>query len=146
MPVRVEADVLLRRLRIGGPREGNRMASVWCPCLPEEISNPAVVKVVTDLLGNALYFSRHAIPFPRTADAETPKKHIGLYAYRHEVVKAFAGWPMSPLERTESLEQLRFLENGVRIRMVEGDASPVAVDTPEQALQASRLLAEGGMA
>lgn len=120
--------------------DGTPMASVWCPCREEEISNPAVVKVVSDLQGNALYFSRHAIPYPRTSDPEPPKKHIGLYAYRREVVQAFAGWPMSPLERTESLEQLRFLENGVRIRMVRGEASPVAVDTPEQAVEATILL------
>lgn len=116
------------------------MASVFSKCPEEEIENPAVVKVVTDLAGNALYFSRHAIPFPRNPRVDRVKKHIGIYSYRHEVLKQFAGWGPTPLESTESLEQLRFLENGVRIRMAEGKGSLVAVDTPEQAEEVRRLL------
>lgn len=118
------------------------MASVSCSCREDEIDNPAVVKVVTDLKDDALYFSRFAIPFARTEHSVLPKKHIGLYAYRREVLQSFASWVPTPLELSESLEQLRFLENGVSIRMVQGEASPVAVDTPEQAREAARLLAE----
>lgn len=119
---------------------GTPMASVWCACREEEIDNPAVVKVVTDLRDDALYFSRFAIPYPRTEHKVFPKKHIGLYAYRRDVLQSFATWSPTSLELAESLEQLRFLENGLRIRMVQGEPSPVAVDTPEQALEAGQLL------
>ena len=114
------------------------MGSVCAPCPEEEWDNPAVVKVVTALNGDALYFSRHAIPFPR--GPREVKKHLGLYAFRRDVLARFATWPMSPLESAESLEQLRFLENGVRIRMSEGQGSAMAVDTPEQAEQVRRIL------
>lgn len=116
------------------------MASVFAECPNEEVENPAVVKVVTDLAGNALYFSRHAIPYPRNSRGDRVKKHIGIYAYQHDILMQFAGWGPTPLELTESLEQLRFLENGVRIRMAEGKGSLVAVDTPEQAEEVRRLL------
>lgn len=115
------------------------MGSVCAPCPGEEWENPSVVKVVTALSGDALYFSRYAIPFPRSS--REVKKHLGLYAFRRDVLQRFATWPQSPLERVESLEQLRFLENGVRIRMSEGQGSAVAVDTPEQAEQVRKLLA-----
>lgn len=118
-----------------------QMASVYADCPDQEIDNPAVVKVVTALNGDALYFSRHAIPFPRSARAEAPKKHIGLYAYTADVLARYTTWPQSPLEKTESLEQLRFLENGVRIRMSKGTGSALAVDTPEQADQVRTILA-----
>lgn len=116
------------------------MASVFAECPESEVENPAVVKVVTDLAGNALYFSRSAIPFARNPRVDRVKKHIGIYAYRHRVLMEFAGWGPTLLEQTESLEQLRFLENGVRIRMAEGKGSLVAVDTPEQAEEVRRLL------
>jgi 3-deoxy-manno-octulosonate cytidylyltransferase (CMP-KDO synthetase) len=112
---------------------GVQMGSVFADCPPEEEQNPAVVKVVTDLKGDALYFSRHAVPFPRNPRTEPPKKHIGIYAYTRAVLQAFQAWPQSPLEKAESLEQLRFLENGVRVRMSRGVGSALAVDTPEQA-------------
>lgn len=117
-----------------------QMASVYCPCAPEEYENPAVVKVVADLSGYALYFSRYPIPFERNARVGPVKKHIGLYAYRREALLAFAEWPMSPLESAESLEQLRFMENGVRIYMSEATGTEVAVDTPEQAEQVRAIL------
>jgi 3-deoxy-manno-octulosonate cytidylyltransferase (CMP-KDO synthetase) len=121
------------------------MSSIFSICPESEIENPAVVKVVTDGNGNALYFSRHAIPYPRSPREVPVKKHVGIYAYRRDVVLQFAGWQPTPLERTESLEQLRFLENGVRIRMSEGQGSLVAVDTPEQAEEVRRLIEEGAI-
>jgi 3-deoxy-manno-octulosonate cytidylyltransferase (CMP-KDO synthetase) len=117
------------------------MGSVYAQCPEEEIDNPAVVKVVTDWENNALYFSRFAIPYPRTQRTVPVKKHVGIYAYRRQTLEQFAGWDQTPLEKAESLEQLRFLENGVKIRMSLGEASAVAVDTPEQA-EAVRLILE----
>ena len=114
------------------------MGSICAPCPEEEWDNPAVVKVVTATNGDALYFSRCSIPYPRGVRAV--KKHLGLYAFRRDVLRRFATWPVSPLERAESLEQLRFLENGVRIRMSLGEGSAVAVDTPEQAEQVRGML------
>jgi 3-deoxy-manno-octulosonate cytidylyltransferase (CMP-KDO synthetase) len=117
-----------------------QMSSVYSICDEDERENPAVVKVVTNLAGDALYFSRYAIPFARNPRVSEVKKHVGIYAYRRDAVMAFSGWSVSPLEATESLEQLRFLENGVRIRMARGPAGALAVDTPEQADEVRKIL------
>src|SRR5437588_3864294 len=109
-----------------------QMGSVYGFCSEEEHDNPAVVKVVTDIDSYALYFSRYAIPSPRAPRTRPVKKHIGLYAFRQESLLEFARWPMGLLEKAESLEQLRFMENGVRIFMAEAEGSELAVDTPEQ--------------
>ena len=97
---------------------------------PADVQNPNVVKVVRDLEGNALYFSRSAVPYLREAGAE-PLRHIGLYAYRRAFLLRFAAWPRTPLEQTESLEQLRALEHGVRIRTVVTPYESIGVDTPD---------------
>jgi 3-deoxy-manno-octulosonate cytidylyltransferase (CMP-KDO synthetase) len=115
------------------------VGSVFAPCPKEETDNPAVVKVVMRLDGSALYFSRHAIPYPR-GDRRL-FKHIGLYAYRRAALEAFVKVEPTPLERAESLEQLRFLEMGYAIQMFEGSGSALAVDTPEQAEEVRRILA-----
>ena len=120
-----------------------RMASVFSQCPETEVENPAVVKVVTDLAGNALYFSRHAIPYPRSPRTTLVKKHIGIYAYRRDVLLEYPSWVQTPLELSESLEQLRFLENGVGIRMVEGQGSIISVDTPDQADEVRKYLSFG---
>ncbi len=117
-----------------------QMGSVYSDCAEEEEANPSVVKVVTDKEGFALYFSRYAIPFPRQPRSEPVKKHVGIYAYSRQALLAFAGWPMGTLEAAESLEQLRFMENGVRIIMSAGKGSELAVDTPEQAAQVRAIL------
>lgn len=119
------------------------MASVYAPAADDELDNPAVVKVVTDRDGYALYFSRWCVPYPRSERVEPVKKHIGLYACSRNVLLRFAAWPPTPLERAEGLEQLRFLENGVRIKMEPGEGSEMAIDTPEQAEVVRRILAEG---
>lgn len=119
----------------------NQMGSVYSNCADGEVDDPSVVKVVTDLEGFALYFSRFALPFPRNCRADPVKKHVGIYAYRRGIVQAFSAWPQSPLEMAESLEQLRFMEHGVRIKMSLGAGSELAVDTPEQADQVRRILA-----
>jgi 3-deoxy-D-manno-octulosonate cytidylyltransferase len=121
------------------------MGSVYCTCSPTEYDNPATVKVVTDLTDYALYFSRHPIPFERNPRIAPVKKHIGLYAYRREPLMRFSEWGMSPLETAESLEQLRFMEHGVRIFMTEAEGTELAVDTPEQAEQVREVLRGRGV-
>jgi len=118
------------------------MSSMWEPLQADEAHNPAIVKVVTDNAGFALYFSRHAIPFVREEQHVTFKRHVGMYAYRREAVMSFSSWKRGVLEATENLEQLRFMENGVRIFMTQGESSPHGVDTPEQAEAVRKLLAE----
>ena len=105
-----------------------------------EIDNPNIVKVVLTTNGDALYFSRSRIPFPRNPPALPCHRHLGVYGYSREFLLRFVAWPPSPLERTESLEQLRALENGARLRVVlTTDESP-GVDTPEQARAVEALL------
>jgi 3-deoxy-D-manno-octulosonate cytidylyltransferase len=116
------------------------MSSVYCVCREEEVDNPDVVKLVTDRNGYALYFSRYAVPFPRNPRSEHVKKHIGIYGYRRKTLEAFRTWKPSPLESSESLEQLRFLENGVKIKMSPGASAGVSVDTPAHADEVRKLL------
>ncbi len=114
------------------------MASLMCPLPEDEENDPSVVKVVTDLQGFALYFSRAGIPYPR--HPAQAWKHIGLYAYTREFLLTFPALAPTPLEQAESLEQLRALENGYRIRMVETDFAPTSVDTPDDLERVRRIL------
>lgn len=95
------------------------------------VNNPNVVKVAVDQKMNALYFSRSPIPFPRVTDDLFYYRHIGLYGYRKETLMAFTTWPKSRLEKAESLEQLRLLEHGIKIKCVETELNSQAVDTQE---------------
>jgi 3-deoxy-D-manno-octulosonate cytidylyltransferase len=117
-----------------------QMASVYDWADTSEATSPNVVKVVTDLFNDALYFSRSSIPYDRNQTGERIKKHIGLYAYTGDLLRKFASWQPTPLEKAEGLEQLRFMENGVRIRMSLGRSGELAVDTPEQAEEVRRIL------
>jgi 3-deoxy-manno-octulosonate cytidylyltransferase (CMP-KDO synthetase) len=99
-----------------------------------EYHNPNVVKVVTDRAGNAIYFSRTPIPFVRDEQQWRPGlhfKHIGLYVYRRDFLLGYSDLPVGPLETAERLEQLRALENGFKIRVVETEYESLGVDTPE---------------
>lgn len=98
-----------------------------------DLHDPNCVKLVVDKDGFALYFSRSLVPYPRDGKTEgrTFYYHPGLYVYRREFLLTYAKLPPTPLEQTESLEQLRALENGYRIKCVETSYTPVAVDTPE---------------
>jgi 3-deoxy-manno-octulosonate cytidylyltransferase (CMP-KDO synthetase) len=110
-----------------------------------ELYAPQIVKVVVDREGYALYFTRAAVPF-MLPDREHPPlwRHVGLYAYRRSMLKTLANLPQTPLEKAEGLEQLRALENGIRIRTVETTADTIGVDTPED-LERVRRLVEGGV-
>ena len=108
------------------------MATVKTPMPKEEYNNPAAVKVTTDNSGNALYFSRSLIPYPRVEHEQYKVyKHIGIYAYRRDFLLTFASLPPTPLERAESLEQLRALEYGYKIKVIETDTPSFGVDTPQ---------------
>ena len=116
----------------------------------EAVQNPNSPKIVCDQRGFALYFSRSVIPFVRGKEtAEWLKhypylKHLGLYAYRREVLREVTQLPQSPLEQAESLEQLRWLENGYRIRVGLTDVETVGIDTPEDLTRAEAFLAARG--
>ncbi len=106
---------------------------------PSDLANPNVVKVITDLSGNAIYFSRSPIPYLRAA--RPPQyKHIGLYVYRRDFLLGYSLMPVGPLEQAESLEQLRALENGHRIRVVETQYESLGVDTPEDLERVSKVV------
>ena len=112
----------------------------------EAVDNPNSPKIVTDVDGYALYFSRSAIPFVRGTEhgqwlTQFPfVKHIGLYAYRREVLAEITQLPQSPLELAESLEQLRWLQNGYRIRVGLTDVETIGIDTPEDLARAEKAL------
>jgi 3-deoxy-manno-octulosonate cytidylyltransferase (CMP-KDO synthetase) len=110
---------------------------------PSQISNPNVVKVVTDRAGRAIYFSRSPIPHVREDFGGTVSltryKHIGLYIYRRDFLLGYPDLPVGPLEQAERLEQLRALENGHTIRVVETEYESLGVDTPADLERVSRL-------
>ena len=108
---------------------------------PGEIHNSNVVKVVTNLLDDAIYFSRCPIPYGRDSAGEAPVyfKHIGLYVYRREFLLKYPDLTIGPLEQAERLEQLRALENGYRIRVVETEYESLGVDTPEDLERVNQL-------
>jgi 3-deoxy-manno-octulosonate cytidylyltransferase (CMP-KDO synthetase) len=113
---------------------------------PADIMDPNVVKTVLDFDGNGLYFSRAPIPWVRDRGGPVHArhlKHLGLYAYRREALLEFATFPQGDLERVEQLEQLRWLENGYRIRVVETEHDSVGVDVPEDVARVEQMLGRG---
>ncbi len=113
------------------------------PSAAEDIDNPNAVKVVTALDGRALYFSRATIPFDRDRAGQVGYfKHLGFYAYRKPALDAFCSWPESQLERTERLEQLRFLDNGVAIHVAETPFDTIGVDTEDDLQRVTRSLTQ----
>lgn len=112
------------------------------PAAPEEMGNPNAVKVVLARDGAALYFSRAPIPYPRNEGGFAPLKHLGIYGYQREALLRLAALPPSPLERSESLEQLRALENGMGIRVLIVDRASIGVDTAEDLERVERILTE----
>ena len=107
---------------------------------PGDIANPNAVKVVADNTGRALYFSRSIIPFDRDGIKPPYFKHLGFYAYCKAALDAYVSWPESPLEQSERLEQLRFLENGIPIRVAETAYETIRVDAPEDLQAAEEIL------
>jgi 3-deoxy-manno-octulosonate cytidylyltransferase (CMP-KDO synthetase) len=110
-------------------------------CAEHDRNNHNAVKVVTALDGKALYFSRATIPFDRDSSGEVSYyKHLGFYAYRKPALDAFVTWPESTLERSERLEQLRFLDHGVEIYVAETPFDTVGVDTEEDLRRVEQIL------
>lgn len=97
----------------------------------DDVNNPNIVKVITDKNDYAIYFSRNPIPFPRKLNEDIYYKHIGVYAYKRDFVLEYAKMPQTALEISESLEQLRVLENGYKIKVLETTHKVLGVDTPE---------------
>jgi 3-deoxy-manno-octulosonate cytidylyltransferase (CMP-KDO synthetase) len=143
---------------LSGTNEASIVTS--CEVMTEamEVLSPDVVKVVTDEKGRALYFSRSPIPYLRDAVREHGtleralandpslvarfRKHTGFYAYRRAFLLEYSGWPPSALERTESLEQLRALERGVSIKVIEAHTSSIGVDTAEDLERVRAIMGE----
>jgi 3-deoxy-D-manno-octulosonate cytidylyltransferase len=108
---------------------------------PQLIEDPNYVKVAVDVHNNALFFSRSVIPYPRDKEAAAKYyEHIGVYAFKKQALLDFTNWPMSPLEAAEKIECLRYLENGVAIKMVVTEYMGVEIDTPEDLIKAAALL------
>ncbi len=119
------------------------MATLKVEMPEEDYNNPAAVKVVTDLNGYALYFSRSLMPYPRNKpEGYKVFKHVGIYAYRRNFLLKYAALTPTPLEKAESLEQLRALENGYKIKVLESDFKGIGVDTPEDLAAVNELIAK----
>jgi 3-deoxy-manno-octulosonate cytidylyltransferase (CMP-KDO synthetase) len=116
------------------------VGTLMTPAAAIDIQSPNAVKVVVDLNGRALYFSRAAIPFDRDGTQPRYFKHLGIYAYRKKALDRFVGLPESALERSERLEQLRFLENGIPIYASETPHDSIGVDTEEDLRRVVEIL------
>lgn len=127
----IDADVIDQLAELFLEDADLQMATVASPLLEEEYDEPSAVKVICNKRGDAMYFSRSLIPYPRHAFINPPMKHVGIYAYRRQFLLDYAKMDPTPAEETESLEQLRALENGYAIRVIKTDKRFVGVDTPE---------------
>ncbi|TDW99684.1 3-deoxy-manno-octulosonate cytidylyltransferase [Dinghuibacter silviterrae] len=140
----IKRDPLEKLLAVFKGADG---ASVQVASLMQELKDPALiadenyVKVAIDLKGNALFFSRSVIPYPRNKELVIPYyEHIGVYAFRKQALLDFTRWPVTPLENAEKVECLRYLEHGVPLRMVVVDYMGVEIDTPDDLDRAAKLI------
>jgi len=117
-----------------------QVATLKTPAPAVDVKNPNAVKVVTDVSGRALYFSRATVPYDRDGTRPLYFKHLGIYAYRKAALDRFCQLPESPLERSERLEQLRFLENGIPIHVGETPFDTIGVDTEEDLHRVEKIL------
>jgi 3-deoxy-manno-octulosonate cytidylyltransferase (CMP-KDO synthetase) len=120
-----------------------QVGTLKTPAVPADVGNPSAVKVVTDTVGRALYFSRATIPYDRESAGSRYFKHLGFYAYRKPALDRFVALPEASLERSERLEQLRFLENGIPIHVAETPHNTVGVDTEEDLRRVKEILRAG---
>lgn len=140
----VKREPLQKLLRVFEGEEGKKVqVASLMQVLKEQkfIDDPNYVKVAVDKNCNALFFSRSVIPYPRNKEIHIPYyEHIGVYAFRKQALLNFTNWPMTPLEAAEKIECLRYLENGVPIKMVTVDYMGVEIDTPEDLERAAKFL------
>lgn len=131
---------------LAAPLVQDRAVEMTTLCRPflagEDVQSPHLVKVVRDLSGRALYFSRAPIPFPRTSGGAEPAVHVGVYGYRRATLLRLASLTPTPLERAESLEQLRALEHGIPIRVIDSAYVSLSVDTPDDLAHARRTVSD----
>ncbi len=132
-----EVDRLARHLR---EHEDDCMVTLATRVDAAELGDPNRVKVVLDRDGCALYFSRAAIPYPRSPGSAPVRRHVGIYGYQRSALLRLAALAPSPLEQNEALEQLRALENGMRIRVLETEHAQIGVDSPEDVARVEQLL------
>lgn len=156
----IEADIILnvqgdepliKREMIGSLIEAFCDPSVQMATLKKkivnlkELDNPNVVKVITDKFGDAIYFSRFAIPYDREKKSKTGKyKHVGIYGYKKSFLEKFIALPQASLEKAESLEQLRAIENGYKIRVKETIYQSIGVDTPSDIVRVEEQMKKEG--
>jgi 3-deoxy-manno-octulosonate cytidylyltransferase (CMP-KDO synthetase) len=127
----IEPGMIMELIRPLQAERDLAMSTLCRPAAPDDLLNPHVVKVVRNRSGDALYFSRSPIPYLRQNAGVPVMKHLGLYGYRRDFLLTFATLPQTPLEQSESLEQLRALEYGYRIGTVETRHESIEVDTPD---------------
>lgn len=129
----ITPDVIDALCRAFEEDESLSMATVATPMDPAEYNDPSAVKVIMNRRDEAMYFSRSLIPYPRHAftDDIYPYKHIGIYAYKKDFLLQYAQMAQTPAEQTESLEQLRVLENGYKIKVIKTNHQFIGIDTPE---------------
>ena len=140
----MEPSVIDRLIDVMQETPAPDMATVVVPSTREQIAdNPNSPKVVIGADGTALYFSRSPIPFLRTGGTDMPLyRHWGIYAYTRDALKRFVSLPESPLEKCEKLEQLRALENGMKIKVIKTEFQSIGIDTPEDLVLAEKYLRE----
>jgi len=143
----VKKEPLQKLLNVFNGEEGKKVkVASLMQVLREKkyIEDPNYVKVAIDKNNNALFFSRSVIPYPRDATSSpTYYEHIGVYAFRKQALLDFTNWEMTALEAAEKIECLRYLENGVPLKMVVTEYMGIEIDTPEDLLKAERLLSGG---
>ncbi len=140
----VSPEALSRLARHLCDHASDPIATLAAPARPGDAEDPNVVKVVTDAEGRALYFSRAAIPYPRHPEAARHRAHIGVYGYQRAALLEIAGIAQTPLERAESLEQLRMLESGFSIRVLAVPEAWPGVDTIEDLREVEEFLVRHG--
>lgn len=141
----IAPDVIDDLCRVFEEEPDLSMATVAAPLTEEEYHEPSAVKVVLNQRDEAMYFSRSLIPYPRHAFEEggvVPYKHIGIYAYRRDFLLAYAAMEPTPAEKVESLEQLRVLENGYKIKVIKTHHQFIGIDTPDDLERIRRHFAE----
>ncbi len=142
----IAPDVIDALCRAFEEDRGLQMATVATVLAAEEYDDPSAVKVVMNCRDEAMYFSRSLIPYPRNAftGLVQPYKHIGIYAYRREFLLQYAAMEQTPAEQVESLEQLRVLENGYKIKVIKTNHQFIGIDTPDDLARIRQYFADKG--